>query len=67
MGDIYLELFLDAAPKTIENFIGLAEGTKEFTDTSGLDATLELTSIDCTLALAEVYEQVTLVEDDGVA
>ena len=32
MGDIYLELFAKEAPKTVENFIGLAEGTKTFTD-----------------------------------
>ena len=32
MGDIELELFQDAAPKTVANFIGLAEGNKEFTD-----------------------------------
>jgi peptidyl-prolyl cis-trans isomerase A (cyclophilin A) len=31
-GDIHLELFKNAAPKTVANFIGLAEGTKEFTD-----------------------------------
>ena len=31
-GDIYLELFPQEAPKTVENFVGLAEGTKEFTD-----------------------------------
>ncbi len=32
MGDIELEMFKDAAPKTVANFIGLATGTKEFTD-----------------------------------
>lgn len=30
MGDIELEMFDDIAPKTVENFIGLAEGTKGF-------------------------------------
>lgn len=32
LGDIDLELFKHAAPDTVENFIGLLEGTKEFTD-----------------------------------
>ncbi|MGP9695079.1 peptidylprolyl isomerase [Brachybacterium sp. AOP25-B2-12] len=31
-GDIRLELFPEHAPKTVENFVGLAKGTKEFTD-----------------------------------
>ncbi|WP_165831686.1 peptidylprolyl isomerase [Brachybacterium endophyticum] len=31
-GDIRLELFENDAPKTVENFVGLAEGTREFTD-----------------------------------
>ena len=31
-GNILLELFPDAAPLTVENFTGLAEGTKPFTD-----------------------------------
>lgn len=31
-GDIRLELFENDAPKTVQNFVGLAEGTREFTD-----------------------------------
>ena len=32
LGEITCHLFPDKAPKTIENFVGLAQGTKEFTD-----------------------------------
>ncbi len=32
MGDITLELFEDEAPKTVKNFLDLAEGRKEFKD-----------------------------------
>jgi peptidyl-prolyl cis-trans isomerase A (cyclophilin A) len=32
MGTIEVELFTDKAPITVENFVGLATGTKEFTD-----------------------------------
>ncbi|MCW2748608.1 MAG: hypothetical protein JWP10_1750 [Nocardioidaceae bacterium] len=31
-GDIAIELFPNHAPKTVENFVGLAEGTKEWQD-----------------------------------
>jgi len=31
-GDIELELFNEISPKTVENFVGLAQGTKEWTD-----------------------------------
>ncbi|MCP2168982.1 peptidyl-prolyl cis-trans isomerase A (cyclophilin A) [Goodfellowiella coeruleoviolacea] len=31
MGDIRLNLFPDQAPTTVKNFVGLAEGTKEYT------------------------------------
>ena len=31
-GDIVINLFPDHAPKTVQNFVGLATGTKEYTD-----------------------------------
>ncbi len=31
-GDIKIDLFPDQAPTTVQNFVGLAEGTKEWTD-----------------------------------
>ncbi|WP_068401284.1 peptidylprolyl isomerase [Kribbia dieselivorans] len=34
-GDITIELFPNHAPKTVENFVGLAQGTKEYKDDSG--------------------------------
>ena len=44
----------------IERFLLHEAGLWALTDADGLDATLELPSIGCTLALADVYEQVTL-------
>ena len=35
LGDVTIELWPGIAPKTVENFIGLAMGTKEFTDAKG--------------------------------
>lgn len=32
LGDITINLFPDHAPKTVQNFTGLADGTKEWTD-----------------------------------
>ena len=34
LGDIVIEMFEHQAPKTVANFIGLATGTKEYTDFS---------------------------------
>src|SRR3978361_2306309 len=34
-GDIVIDLFPNHAPATVENFTGLAEGTKEYRDDAG--------------------------------
>ena len=38
-GDVVIELFALQAPTTVENFVGLAEGTKEWTDPTTGDST----------------------------
>lgn len=38
-GDIAVELFGNHAPKTVENFIGLAEGTKDYSSKNAQGAT----------------------------
>ena len=38
-GDVVIKLFPDQAPKTVENFVGLAEGKKEWTDPTSGDKT----------------------------
>ncbi len=35
LGEIAIDLFPDHAPKTVENFVGLAEGTKDYRDDAG--------------------------------
>ncbi len=34
-GDIVVDLFPNHAPKTVDNFVGLAEGSKDYTDDAG--------------------------------
>ena len=34
-GDITINLFPDHAPTTVANFVGLAEGTKDYNDDTG--------------------------------
>ncbi len=48
----------------IERFLCKDDGKWELSDSKGLAATIELPSIGCTLALAEVYEQVDF-SDNG--
>jgi len=38
-GDIVLDLFENEAPKTVANFVGLATGTKPYTDATGAPGT----------------------------
>lgn len=58
----YLLISQDEAK--IEVFSRHETGKWLYTSVKGLDTTLELPSISCTLALADVYEQVSLDRDD---
>jgi Uma2 family endonuclease len=49
----------------IDHYMLQDNGMWSFTDAEGPDATIELSSISCTLALTDVYEQVTFAENDG--
>ena len=49
----------------IERYLLQNNGKWEFTDVKGLDAKIELTSIDCVLDLAEAYEQIVFAEADN--
>ncbi len=48
----------------VERFLRQDDGTWLLTDAAGLDASLELASVACTLALAEVYEKVTFESEE---
>ena len=48
----------------IERYLRQDGGGWLLSDAKGLEAAIELSSIGCRLALAEVYEQVTFVEED---
>ena len=39
LGEITCELFPDKAPATVQNFVGLANGTKEFVDSKTKERT----------------------------
>ena len=45
----------------IERYLRQADHVWQFTEAIGLDAEIKLTSIECTLVLADIYEQVTFL------
>ena len=51
----------------IEHFTRQLDGTWSYRRTTGLDATVVIASINCTLKLADVYERVTLATDEPPA
>jgi Uma2 family endonuclease len=48
----------------VERYRRQADGEWLYSDAVGIDATLELASIGCTLALADVYEKVTFEDEE---
>ena len=48
-GDVVVELFGNHAPKTVENFVGLATGTKDWTDPATGEAKSGVTLYDDTI------------------
>jgi len=51
----------------VERFIRQEGNTWLLTETRGIDATVRLEAIDCTLSLAEVYDRITFSTDVGLA
>lgn len=49
----------------IERFLRRDSGLWELTDAHGLDASLNLESIGCTLTLADAYERITFVDEES--
>lgn len=48
----------------VERYVRQGQGTWVFSEVNGLDASLELASIGCTLVLADIYEKVVF-DDSG--
>lgn len=48
----------------IERFVHQKDGFWQFSEADGLEASLDLTSIGCKLALTDVYEQITFDSDE---
>lgn len=51
----------------VESYLRQANGTWLLSIASGLEATIRLTSIDCELALSEVYERLTFAVPEALA
>jgi Uma2 family endonuclease len=58
-------LLIEQESHHIEHYVRQSDDQWLLTDHVGLDAVLELPSIGCTLALADVYEKVTFEEEEA--